>query len=224
MQTDLKDRMKGDRNEARIGPAMTEADVKVDVHPSVLYFGTPVVLVSSMDMEGNVNLSPMSSAWALGYNVVLGLSTAGKTWENLEATGELTLNFPDRELWRSVEALAPLTGRNPVPHAKTGRYRFESDKYGAAHLTQVKADEVRPPLVLECPLQMEARVEKVYPMSGEDLPAVIVEVSVVKVHARSDLVLDEHHMNPSRWNPLIYSFRHYFSLGEELGRTFKSEV
>jgi hypothetical protein len=31
-------------------------------------------------------------------------------------------------------------------------------------------------------------------------------------------------VDPSRWNPLIYNFRHYFGLGEHLGKTFKSET
>ena len=88
----------------------------MDVKPNVLYFGTPVVLISSLDKEGNVNLSPMSSAWALGYNVILGLSTVGKTYENLNETGELTLNFPDRDLYLS--ALEGGTGFLPVNGAR----------------------------------------------------------------------------------------------------------
>ena len=85
------------------------------IKPKILYFGTPVVLVSTVDSEGNVNLSPMSSAWALGNSIVLGLSTLGKTFENLRNTRECTLNFPDGTMWKNVEKLAPLTGKNPVP-------------------------------------------------------------------------------------------------------------
>ena len=104
----------GDLNPGKV-VAGTENEASVNVKPKILYFGTPVVLISSLDRNGNVNLSPMSSAWALGYNVVLGFSTAGKTYENLDATRELTLNFPDNDLWKSVEELAPLTGKNPIP-------------------------------------------------------------------------------------------------------------
>ena len=34
--------------------------------PSILYFGTPVVLISSLNADGTANLAPMSSAsgWA----------------------------------------------------------------------------------------------------------------------------------------------------------------
>src|SRR5262245_15591421 len=88
------------------------------IEPKILYFGTPVVLISTLNEDGGPNLAPMSSAWALGWNVVLGLGTDGKTFENLTARRECVLNFPSDSLWASVEALAPLTGKNPVPPDK----------------------------------------------------------------------------------------------------------
>ena len=33
------------------------------IDPAILYFGTPVVLVSSTNEDGSPNLAPMSSAW-----------------------------------------------------------------------------------------------------------------------------------------------------------------
>lgn len=36
------------------------------IDPAILYFGTPVVLVSSANADGSLNLAPMSSAWWLG--------------------------------------------------------------------------------------------------------------------------------------------------------------
>lgn len=29
--------------------------------------------------------------------------------------------------------------------------------------------------------------------------------------------------DPAKWQPLIYTFRHYFGLGDELGATFRAE-
>ena len=36
----------------------------------MLYFGTPVVWVSSQNLDGSPNLAPMSSTWWLGYNAM----------------------------------------------------------------------------------------------------------------------------------------------------------
>ena len=42
------------------------------IDPAILYFGTPVVLVSSINPDGTPNLAPMSSAWWLGRSCMLG--------------------------------------------------------------------------------------------------------------------------------------------------------
>lgn len=54
-------------------------DAHLDIQPKILYFGTPVVLVSTCNEDESPNLAAMSSAWALGWTVVLGLGYAGKT-------------------------------------------------------------------------------------------------------------------------------------------------
>ncbi|WP_327640659.1 hypothetical protein OHB24_20390 [Kribbella sp. NBC_00482] len=50
--------------------------MKRTVEPKVLYFGTPVVLISSLNPDGTTNLAPMSSAWWLGYTAMLGWGRA----------------------------------------------------------------------------------------------------------------------------------------------------
>jgi flavin reductase (DIM6/NTAB) family NADH-FMN oxidoreductase RutF len=35
--------------------------------PSILYFGTPVVLISTVNEDGSHNLAPMSSVFWLGW-------------------------------------------------------------------------------------------------------------------------------------------------------------
>jgi flavin reductase (DIM6/NTAB) family NADH-FMN oxidoreductase RutF len=84
-----------------------------------------------MNEDGSPNLAPMSSAWALGHTLVLGLGAGGKTIENLHRERECVVNLPDAELWENVERLAPLTGRNPVPAAKAGEFQFEPDYVAA---------------------------------------------------------------------------------------------
>jgi flavin reductase (DIM6/NTAB) family NADH-FMN oxidoreductase RutF len=42
------------------------------IAPTILYFGTPVVLISTCNVDGSANLAPMSSAWALVQAIMLG--------------------------------------------------------------------------------------------------------------------------------------------------------
>ena len=44
--------------------------------PAILYFGTPVVLISTTNEDGAPNLAPMSSAFWLGWRCMLGLAAA----------------------------------------------------------------------------------------------------------------------------------------------------
>jgi flavin reductase (DIM6/NTAB) family NADH-FMN oxidoreductase RutF len=194
------------------------------IEPKILYFGTPVVLISTLNEDGAPNLAPMSSAWALGWTVLLGLGAEGKTLENLARERECTLNFPSEALAAAVERLAPLTGKSPVPEHKQAQYRYEPDKFCAADLTPAPSVEVRAPRVAECPLQMEGRVRGIGGIGRREDGVVAVEVEVVRVHALKSIIRGERHIDPHHWRPLIYNFRHYFGLGQELGKSFKSET
>lgn len=203
-------------------PAGTSAD-HVAITPSILYFGTPVVLLSTENEDGSFNLAPMSSAWALGQVVVLGVGVEGQTAHNLRSRPELVINLPAPTQWPAVEQLAPLTGRTPVPVSKQGAFRSERDKFAVAGVRPEPSELVRPPRVAECPLQLEARTARVQPdVSGVFL---IIEAHVVKVHADPRIVVPgSQHVDPARWSPLIYNFRHYYGLGPELGHSFRSRT
>jgi flavin reductase (DIM6/NTAB) family NADH-FMN oxidoreductase RutF len=53
---------------------------------------------------------------------------------------------------------------------------------------------------------------------------VAVEVEILRVHLRRDFILKGDYVDPTRWQPLIYNFRHYYGLGSELGKTFRAEI
>ncbi len=210
----------------RPSPSITPAVVPqehIAISPSILYVGTPVALLSTENTDGSFNLAPMSSLWALGQTIVLGLGTDGQTGRNLAERPDLVLNFPEPGQWEAVELLAPLTGRSPVPRAKRDRSRFEPDKFAAAGLTPQAAELVRPPRVRQCPLQFEARAQAIRTDATDDF--LIIEAVVLRVHARRDLVVPAtDHVDPDRWSPLIYNFRHYHGLGPRMGHSFRSET
>jgi len=201
----------------------------VTISPKILYFGTPVALVSSNNEDGSPNLAPISSFWALGWTITLGLLADTKTLENLRARPECVVNLPSPEMWQQVETLAPLTGQNPVPEDKRKKFRFEKDKFQAGGFNAWPSEAVSVPRVKECPVQMEAVVRKVHELEGDSRLQKLgggsaAEVEILRVHVRRDFVLTENYIDPSKWQPLVYDFRHYFGLGEELGATFRAEV
>ncbi|MES2253543.1 MAG: flavin reductase family protein [Pseudomonadota bacterium] len=203
----------------------------IQIKPSILYVGTPVALITSLNSDGTTNISPMSSAWAIFDRVVLGMTSTSKGRENAVRERQVVINFPLADLWRRVEAIARATGRDPVPpHKKKIGYEFVPEKFDAAGLTPQTSDLVRPPRIAECPLQFEAEIAGWHDPAGhwpEDRPETfqIVEAKVLRVHARADIVIPgTNHIDTTKWNPLLYVFRHYFGTGADLGRTFKAEA
>ncbi len=104
------------------------------IEPKILYFGTPVALATSLNEDGTTNLAPISSFWALGWTLMLGLLDETKTAENIRRHPECVINLPDLSLWPEVEKLAPLTGKNPVPDLKTRQFHFGPQKFETADL------------------------------------------------------------------------------------------
>lgn len=194
------------------------------IQPRILYFGTPVVLITSLNEDDTPNLAPMSSAWALGWTVMLGLGTNGKTFENLSQRGECVLNFPSDDLWPAIERLAPLTGKKTIPSDKQAQYRYVKDKFNAAGLSPLPSEKVEAPRVAECPLQMEGLVRNIRLIGGDEQDVAAVEVEILQVHAHENILQSLNHIDPQMWRPLIYNFRHYFGLGRELGKSFRSET
>ncbi len=199
------------------------------VRPSILYFGTPVVLVTTVSTEGHANISPMSSAWALGDRVVLGMGTAGQGCENLLATREAVINLPGPGQCEMVEAIAATTGSNPVPEYKVAMgYRFEADKFARAGMTALPSETIAPPRIAECPMQLEARLLAAHEaarVEGEDAGFWMLEMQVTRVHAHENIVVPgTQYIDTREWSPLLYVFRHYFGTGERLGRNFRAET
>ncbi|MFI1918035.1 flavin reductase family protein [Nocardia sp. NPDC020380] len=188
-----------------------------NVNLKVLYFGTPVVLISTRNIDGTANLAPMSSAWWLGDQCMLGMSTLSQTTGNLLRERECVLNLPSPDLVEAVDRLALLTG-SPVrtQHRIEKGYRHEPDKFGAAGLTQLAADLVDAPLVAECPIQLECELVSATPFdAGDSITAHTVRV--IRVHADEELIIPgTQYIDPLGWDPLIMKFCEFFGGGTQL--------
>ena len=191
------------------------------IDSAILYFGTPVVLVSSTNDDGSPNLAPMSSAWWLGHNCMLGFGARSQTPINIQRTGECVLNLPSVNEVAAVNRLARTTGTNPVPPHKVAMgYRHEADKFGVAGLTAQPAQCVASPRVLECPVHLEAQLEAVHPMAVRNDQRrgalVALELRIVRIHVDDAIRMDgyEDRIDPVKWRPLIMSFQQFFGLGD----------
>lgn len=189
------------------------------IDPKMLYFGTPVVLISTLNADGTPNVAPMSSAWWLGKSCMLGLSGWSHTAENLLRDRTCVLNLPSEALVDAVDRLALTTGRDPVPDYKARMgYRHAADKFGLADLTPQPSDLVGAPRIAECPVQLEARIEAVHGIGPAEGNLLAFEAAILRVHLEEDLRLagTETYIDPLKWRPLIMSLCEFFTLGGKL--------
>lgn len=188
------------------------------LQPKIHYYGTPVALLSSLDEDDHPNLAPMSSVWWLGQVAVLGLSTRGKTFENLRRRGEVVINLASAELADAVDRLALTTGSDPVPDYKAAiGTQFVKDKFARAGLTPVASDLVGPPRVAEARIALEGRVQSVMSV-GEAAVHAAIEVRILRSHVDESLLDEErrHHIDPDRWQPLMMNFLELYAGGERV--------
>ncbi|WP_293372716.1 flavin reductase family protein [Nevskia sp.] len=191
----------------------------VTIEPAILYFGTPVVLISTINEDGSSNLAPMSSAFWLGWRCILGLDASSKTTENLIRTGQCVLNLPSVNEVGAVDRIARTTGSDPIPDAKQMRgYATEKRKWEASGLTQIASETVAPPRALECPVQLEAVLAAQNGFMADDpvwkVGIHVFEVRIQRVHVHPSLLMEGHdnRIDPDRWNPLIMSFQKFYGL------------
>jgi flavin reductase (DIM6/NTAB) family NADH-FMN oxidoreductase RutF len=201
------------------------------IDPAILYFGTPVVLVSSTNVDGSANLAPMSSAWWLGRSCMLGFGARSLTPQNIQRTGECVLNLPSVAEVGAVNRLARTTGSDPVPPHKVAMgYRHVGDKFGVAGVSELPSECVQPPRVRECPVHLEATLEAVHPLAVRDDDRrgalVALELRVVRVHVDESIRMAGHtdRIDPERWRPLIMSFQQFFGLGEIVHESTLSQI
>lgn len=201
----------------------------LSITPSILYFGTPVLLIVTRNPDGRPNITPMSSAWALGPCIVLGLNSTAQGAANLLREGDCTLNLPSADLWQRVERIARTTGADPVPGYKAAMgFVHEADKFSLGGFTAQDSVDVGPPRIRECPLQFEARIlachKSALDRPDTEVTHLIFEVEACRIHARRTMVVPgTNHINTAEWNPLHYVFRHYFGNARDLGRNFRAE-
>lgn len=143
----------------------------------------PIGWISTVDSAGVANLAPYSYFNAFNYfPPVIGFSTIG--WKdsvaNVAATREFCWNLSTKALAREMNLTCA-----PAPP--------EIDEFEVAGLTKAPARLVRPPRVLESPVNMECRLSQLIQLQGADGTAFdtwLVLGEVVAVHIDRALITD----------------------------------
>lgn len=154
----------------------------------------PIAFVSTIDKEGNVNLSPFSFFNIFGSNPPLLIfsparrvrdNTTKHTLDNLQEVGECTVNIVDFAI---VEQMS----------LASTEYDKGVNEFVKAGLTQEPSSFVRAPFVGESPLAMECKVRQIIETGTEGGAGNLVIVEVIKVHLRNDATGTDGLLDPDK--------------------------
>jgi flavin reductase (DIM6/NTAB) family NADH-FMN oxidoreductase RutF len=199
--------------------------------PEILYFGTPVVLISTCNEDGSFNIAPVSSIFWLGWRCVIGISALSKTTENIRRNRECVLNLPSVNEVSAVNRLALTTGSRLVPEGKKHKgYIYVGDKFSKACLTPQSSDTVSAPRIRECPVQMEARLESIHGIAEnnpkEKGKILMMEFIIQRVYLEESIIMDGYNnrVDPDKWKPLIMSFQKFYGLGDQVQNSKLAQI
>ncbi|KAF2495415.1 hypothetical protein BU16DRAFT_610322 [Lophium mytilinum] len=193
------------------------------ISPAILYWGTPVVLITTTNPDGTPNIAPISSAWWLAHRCMLGLAASSQTTQNLLRTGACVVNLATDDMAPAVNRLARTTGSDPPPDWKAAHgYGYVKDKFAHAGLTPQESELIATPRIRECAVQMEAELAGTHEMmeetAGREGLLLAIEVKILRTHVEETLRLEGHvnRIDAAKWRPLIMCFQDYFGMGRQV--------
>jgi len=171
--------------------------------PSTALFPVPSVMVTTVAPDGRPNI--ITLAWVgtvCSSPPMLSVSMRPATYSHglLTASKEFVLNIPGAKHLREMDMCGMVSGR-------------DKDKFALTGLTPQPAQQVKAPLIRECPVNIECRVKEIVHLGLHDM--FIGEI--VAVHVDETVLLDSGRVDIGKVAPVTYAGGQYWSLGEHLG-------
>lgn len=152
----------------------------------------PICFASTIDNDGNVNLSPFSFFNLMGqtppicvFSPVNKMRDGSKkhTLDNVLEHPECVINVVNYDIVQQ-QSLASV-------EFKKGVNEFEK-----AGLTPIPSDLVKPPRVKESPIQMECKVRNVVSISDEPGAANLVIAEILRIHVEKNFLDEQNNVSP----------------------------
>jgi flavin reductase (DIM6/NTAB) family NADH-FMN oxidoreductase RutF len=177
---------------------------KVQITPFRPVYPSPAALITSVDADGRPNIVTLGECFNISIvrPVIIGIAIRTATYSHglIRAQGEFCVNLPTAALLEQVDGIGSISGRN-------------CDKFERFGLTPAPAEQVAPPLVAECPLNIECKVLAEQEVGDHQLflGEVLVE------HVDADKLGPDGKPDPRKLDMLVYAANSYFAAGDHLG-------
>lgn len=168
-----------------------------------MLYPLPAVMVSVADNEGKKNIITVAWAGTVCTNppmVSISVRPERYSYHMIEETGDFVINLTTEELAFATDYCGVKSGR-------------DVDKFKMTKLTAEAADQVKAPLIKECPVNIECKVVK-----KEELGSHHMFIAEVKaVHVDDTYMSETGKFCLEKAHPIVYSHGQYFGLGDLLG-------
>jgi len=149
---------------------------KITLERSAFLTPVPVTLLSCVSDQGELNV--MTVSWVsvvCADPPMVGVAVRPErySYAMIREAGEFVLNIPPASLLRAVDFCGTASGAT-------------ANKFARASLTPAPSAKVRPPLIAECPVNLECVVRQTLPLGSH----VLFLAEVAAVHADADVVED----------------------------------
>jgi len=144
----------------------------------------PIAFASTMDEDGNVNLSPFSFFNVFSANPPILIfsparrvrdNTTKHTLENVLKTKEVVINIVNFEMVQQMSL-------------SSTEYPDGVNEFVKAGFTQVASDMIKPPRVGESPVQFECKVNDVIALGAKGGAGNLIIAEVVKLHIKESIL------------------------------------
>lgn len=154
----------------------------------------PVAFASTVDKDGNVNLSPFSFFNVFSANppvMIFSPSRRGRdnttkhTLENVLEHPEVTINIVSYEMVQQMSLSSTEYGKGVNEFIKSG-------------FTEAKSDAVKPPYVQEAPVAFECKVNEVKSLGEEGGAGQLVICEVLRIHVKQEILDEDGRIDPNK--------------------------
>ena len=152
----------------------------------------PICFASTIDAEGNVNLSPFSFFNVFSSNppiMIFSPARSGRdnslkhSHQNVKEVPEVVINIVDFPLVEQMSLASTAYEKGVNEFVKSG-------------LTQVASEKVRPPRVAEAPASFECSVTEVIELADTPGAGNLILAKVELIHINSDFLDDDGNLDP----------------------------
>ena len=177
---------------------------KTTIDPFRPVYPSPAGLITSMAPDGKANIITLGEVFNLSIAspVIVGIAIAKPRYSHalICESGEFVVNLPCADMVEKVDRCGSMSGR-------------DVDKFAEVGLTPLPAQKVAPPLIAECPVNLECRLLSVQETGDHDL----FQGEVLVEHVDSEALDDDGRIRVDKLNTLCYLHSEYWSLGAKLG-------